>query len=418
MGVVYHSKTLSSVARLFQLRAIQFRQFELFSSPQTTMATQTLAVNAVDKRHEQTLKTSSSDREFAKTRLTDVMNRLLASEHGGEDTEALRIRRAADPGPFSRVNAYWLYTLASLRGRPFPAVLIAVYMAYVCAVIAFGQYYMADNGELDSLKTMKPELKDVTSLLGLAVFLVLAFRNNSAYQRWYDGSVRYYELCGAVGNAARQVAAVTPPEYAGDLLWWLFAALFCAKQQLRSSRKEADFSLLEEAMPGEQWVELSQHHDKFQWAAFRYGQIASGIDLPGKTSGKACEEVMKAVNPIVVSYNNCWRILRTPMPFAYLVHLRSFLMLWLAFLPWVFVGSYGWYTALLCGVISYGILGVEEAAVEVEQPMGLDRNDLPLDSIARDTFYMLFEFIAHACFDKGTGASLSHSFSHKGDGLV
>jgi ion channel-forming bestrophin family protein len=322
------------------------------------------------------LKTQSSDLDFAKSRLTAVMDRLLATTEGGEDTEALRIRRAQDPGPLSRVNAYWMYTLLSIRGRPFPAALILSYIAYVVAVIVFAKYYMAENGELESLKGMKPELKDVTSLLGLAVFLVLAFRNNSAYARWYDGSVRYYELCGAVGNAGRQVAAITPPEYAGDLLWWLFAALFSAKQQLRSSRHEADFSLLEEVMPGEQWVELSQHHDKVQWAMFRYGQIAAGVDLPGKTSGKACEEVMKAANPILAAYNNCWRILRTPMPFAYLVHLRSFLMLWLAFLPWVFVASYGWYTILLCGIISYGILGVEEAAVEVEQPMGLDRNDL------------------------------------------
>lgn len=322
------------------------------------------------------LKTQSSDLDFTKNRLTEVMGRLLASQEGGEDTEALRIRRAMDPGPLSRVNAYWGYTLFNVRGSFLPTVPIIAYLCYVSAVIAFAMYYMADNGELDSLRNMKPELKDVTSLLGLAVFLVLAFRNNSAYQRWYDGSIRYYELCAAVGNAGRQVAAVTPPLYAGDLLWWLFAALFSAKQQLRCRRREADFSLLEEAMPGQLWDDLSQHHDKFQWCVFRYAQLASNIDLPGKTAGKACEEVMKAATPIINAYSNCWRILRTPMPFAYLAHLRSFLVLWLAFLPWVFAASYGWYTALLCGLICYGILGIEEAAVEVEQPLGLDRNDL------------------------------------------
>ena len=64
-----------------------------------------------------------------------------------------------------------------------PVIPILVYMVYVVAVIAIGEYFMVNNGELESLKNMKPELKDVTSLLGLAVFLVLAFRNNSAYQR-------------------------------------------------------------------------------------------------------------------------------------------------------------------------------------------------------------------------------------------
>ena len=84
----------------------------------------------------------------------------------------------------------------------------------------------------------------------------------------------------------------------------------------------------------------------------------------------------------------------------------------------MFVASYGWYALLLCGIISYGILGVEEAAVEVEQPMGLDRNDLPLDAIAKDTFYLLFEYITHACFEKGTGAALTPCFTQKGSTMV
>jgi putative membrane protein len=119
---------------------------------------------------------------------------------------------------------------------------------------------------------------------------------------------------------------------------------------------------------------------------------------------------MKSANPIMVAYNNCWRILRTPMPFAYLAHLRAFLCLWLALLPWVFTASYGWYSMILCGFICWGILGVEEAAVEVEQPFGRDSNDLPLDCIARDTFHLIFEFIINSGFDD-QGRALSTSLS-------
>ena len=52
------------------------------------------------------------------------------------------------------------------------------------------------------------------------------------------------------------------------------------------------------------------------------------------------------------------------MPFAYLAHLRAFLCLWLALLPWVFVHSYVWYTLILTTLVCYGVLGIEEAAVE------------------------------------------------------
>ena len=54
----------------------------------------------------------------------------------------------------------------------------------------------------------------------------------------------------------------------------------------------------------------------------------------------------------------------------YIAHLRTFLVLWLGCIPWVYVVHYGWFTVALCLVIGYGIIGIEEAAVEVENPFG------------------------------------------------
>lgn len=130
------------------------------------------------------LHTSHSDVDRTRSQLKDVMVDILDDHEGGEGSEAMRATRAKLPGPLSRVNAYWGYTLFSFQGRPFPAVPLIIYLIYTAAVVAFGLYYMTDNGEVAELKAMKPELKDINQLLGLAVFLVLAFRNNSAYARW------------------------------------------------------------------------------------------------------------------------------------------------------------------------------------------------------------------------------------------
>ena len=125
-----------------------------------------------------------SERDRTKTHLSTVMLDILDDHEGGEGSEALRKTRNQEPDRFSRVNAYWGYTLFGFRGRPFPGVPLLAYLIYCSIVVSFGLYYMKPNGELDKLKSMKPELKDVTQLFGLAVFLVLAFRNNSAYARW------------------------------------------------------------------------------------------------------------------------------------------------------------------------------------------------------------------------------------------
>ncbi|KAI9016609.1 Bestrophin/UPF0187 [Hyaloraphidium curvatum] len=243
---------------------------------------------------------------------------------------------------------------------------------------------------MDRYRALKPELKDVAQLLGLAVFLILTFRNNSAYNRWYEGTTRFYELSGAIHNAGRLVATLVPGDPAVDLIWWLVAALFCAKQQLRAS---PEFGLLKAILPPAHWAELELRKDKFRWSVFRFGALGSTVDVPGKTAGRLMHDAVRSMEPVLGSFTACSRILNTPMPFAYLSHLRSFLIVWLALLPWVFVGNYAWGSVPLGVVICYGVLGIEEAAVEVEQPFGRDRNDAPLDEIAEVTLKLLFDYL-------------------------
>ena len=60
---------------------------------------------------------------------------------------------------------------------------------------------------------------------------------------------------------------------------------------------------------------------------------------------------------------------------------RSFLVLWLAAIPFVFVTSLHWLTIGFCIVVGYALLGFESFGVEIESPFGHDYNDLPLDKI-------------------------------------
>lgn len=58
----------------------------------------------------------------------------------------------------------------------------------------------------------------------------------------------------------------------------------------------------------------------------------------------------------------CVNVYTTPIPFAYISHLRTFLVLWLACVPWVYVAHYGYITIVLVAVIGYGIIGGLAAA--------------------------------------------------------
>lgn len=245
------------------------------------------------------------------------------------------------------------------------------------------------------------------------MFFVLSFRSNNAYARWYDGASRFFDICSLVNNGARQIAAITPTHEAIELLWWLFAALFAAKQQLRGLTSPSDYDLLRRVLPPSMWDELADRRDKFHWALYCYHRVATRINYGITTEDRGCQEVMRITIPMVDKYGSCWRILRTPMPFAYLTHLRVFLVGWLAILPWCFAISYDWWTLLLCAFAGAGLLGIEEAATEIEQPFGSDCNDLPLDYMAANSFQLVSEFILHVGFDDE-----GHSLDGKSVGAI
>jgi putative membrane protein len=72
------------------------------------------------------------------------------------------------------------------------------------------------------------------------------------------------------------------------------------------------------------------------------------------------------------------------LPFAYVVHLRRALLLYCYTLPFALVDPFGWTTIIDSMLVSFVFFGVEEIGVEIEDPFGLDDNDLPLEQICHN----------------------------------
>jgi putative membrane protein len=87
------------------------------------------------------------------------------------------------------------------------------------------------------------------------------------------------------------------------------------------------------------------------------------------------------LNTLVDSLGGCERILRTPMPLAYAIHLKQLLLLYCLLVPFQMVESLGWWTGAIAALISFTLFGIEEIGIEIENPFGRDPNDLPLDDI-------------------------------------
>jgi putative membrane protein len=78
----------------------------------------------------------------------------------------------------------------------------------------------------------------------------------------------------------------------------------------------------------------------------------------------------------------CERIKNTPIPYSYSTFLKKFIVIYCLTLPFGFVFSLGYLAIPVVIFVFYVLASLELIAEEIEDPFGLDANDLPLDRLA------------------------------------
>jgi putative membrane protein len=84
------------------------------------------------------------------------------------------------------------------------------------------------------------------------------------------------------------------------------------------------------------------------------------------------------VDSLTAAWGAMERINGTPLPFVYVVHLRTFLMLYLSVWHLASIALNGWFSIFPLLIASWGLLGIEAAAVECERPFHWNKNHLAL----------------------------------------
>jgi len=222
-----------------------------------------------------------------------------------------------------------------------------------------------------------PNSAVVHTMVGTALGLLLVFRTNQSYDRWWEGR----KLWGAMVNTCRNLARSSSVHLAHD------------PEALRRVLK------LTQAFPaastcvlrGHAWAPVGLEPDDVEAITSHNHAptaIAQRITFHLEAERKADRladmifTTMDHNNQLLVDIiGSCERIHKTPLPFAYVVHLRRALVLYCATLPVALVSSFGWATVPIVFGLTYVMLGIEEIGVEIEDPFGGDDNDLPLEQI-------------------------------------
>lgn len=109
---------------------------------------------------------------------------------------------------------------------------------------------------------------------------------------------------------------------------------------------------------------------------------AEGTSLP-TPQGRAIfyQQLTDQLNILCGAFGAMERIKGTPLPFAYAIHLRTFLLLYLFLWNMCSVAKYGWVSLPFLTLLNWALLGVEAAAVECERPFDYNPNHLTLGKV-------------------------------------
>lgn len=221
----------------------------------------------------------------------------------------------------------------------------------------------------------------VHTLVGLALGLLLVFRTNASYDRFWEGRKLWGGIVNETRNLARSSFAflAAAPEARRKIALWTVAFPHACMHQLRGTKSDLG-PRAGELDPEELAEVLKSDHPPLAIAA-RISAILQKEKVAGRITDYAQVNVDQNVQLLIDYIGGCERIHKTPLPFAYVVHLRRALVIYCMSLPFALVETFGWGTIVDVLFVAYVFFGIEEIGVEIEDPFGHDDNDLPLEAI-------------------------------------
>tara|TARA_B100000900_G_scaffold261121_1_gene222578 strand:+ start:186 stop:1055 length:870 start_codon:yes stop_codon:yes gene_type:complete len=233
-------------------------------------------------------------------------------------------------------------------------------------------------------------LMQVYSLVGFALSLLLVFRTNTAYDRWWEGRKKWGELVNNTRNLSLKINTVCANKEDRKYFKRMISNYpFAMKEHLRSGVDLNQLDLTEEERN-----EISTYDHKPNYILKRIYERLEGLKKAGALSEEGYIVVdtnMKTFSDIIGA---CERIKNTPIPYSYSIFFKKFIFIYVTTLPLAFVNSFGYYSSLVSIFVFYILVSMEILAEEIEDPFGKDDNDLPTDGLSQKIKDNVHEILA------------------------
>jgi putative membrane protein len=226
------------------------------------------------------------------------------------------------------------------------------------------------------LETKNPTV--MHSILGFVLSMLLVFRTNSAYDRWWEGRKIWGSIVNNSRNLALKLSVILVHEKDKQEIKHLITNyVFAFKNHLRGKYIQEEFTQTDN-------INLSQfadaNHKPNLIAKSLYTKINS-LYINKDITGDQLIVLNEELKSFTDNVGACERIKNTPIPYSYNIFLKKMIFLYIMSLPIFFGSEFGYTTVPISIIVLYVFASIELIAEEIEDPFGEDDNDLPLDDI-------------------------------------
>ncbi|SAK58825.1 bestrophin family protein [Caballeronia ptereochthonis] len=290
-----------------------------------------------------------------------------------------------------RPKLNWFRLLFVWRGSVLPQLLPRLGLIFALSVVAI---FMHDHMRTYPIGLGTPPF----ALVGIALAVFLGFRNGASYERWWEGRRLWGTLVITARSLGRQALSLPDPRDPAQtrrFLAALGALAHALRHQLRGTDALADLS---PRLPPELHARVAAAKFPPALILLWLGEWAAERKREGAIDGFALLAIEHNLNSLSDVIGGCERIATTPLPFSYSVMIHRTVYLFCMLLPFGLVDGAGLLTPLFALLVAYAFMSLEAIAAQIEDPFGLEENDLALNAMCETIEVALHDMAADPDF--------------------
>ncbi len=279
----------------------------------------------------------------------------------------------------------WLKQIATVRGTALARVWprLAVVTLVATAVTVAHEHIDHPIWDLSTIPF---------SLVAVALGIFLGFRNNTSYDRFWEGRKLWGRIVNTTRSLARQIQLMVGPQreelgisaeqadVQRELVYRVIAYVHALRLHLRDTD---DIESFEGLLPDDEREALRGQLNRPLAILREIGARFRDLWQEDKVHPMHLPVLEQSLTALTDIQGACERIKSTPIPSSYTVLIHRIVAVYTFALPFGIVEVVGVATPVVVAIIAYAFFGLDAVGEEIEEPFGMDINDLPLSTLCR-----------------------------------